>query len=555
MRVDEIVTKLNQVEYLPTRVGWFPSPHDLFVLINSDEKLYTDSSVHDAIVRLMTKKKQSSVCGLDKALNLLGNSKFIERLASEMESTKLSLMADSSSIGDKYSLLQTAFIIRSLHANHRFQEALVVLIHNLPEKIWGGEMPKNLIHALVSIIRSEPLRNNPEIVKAIARNFTEWNNTGGLFQELLEDITRISPASEVFLSHPAFIEACKRVIRDRENFSMWTLPGRVFNDTVFVPVLAEKLITMDNPISLIEVVWQYKQLKEHPTIQETILKCKDTVAGIIRKNRAPYFLMKHIQDVSILLDEKNVQEAIISRAEDFIKRILKEGLPENLEFGDLGDAQEKLYRLPFLRASEEFVTEYNENIRFKEIMDILFPKFKWTKNLSKLEEKIDLSSDYFWHIDLAPLSSCTNLRELRLDKGNIENIDLNPLSSCTVLELLSIESNALMSIDLAPLSSCTNLRQINLGYNRLETIDLTPLSSCINLESLTLFKNQLKTIDLTPLSSCTGLYAIRLDDNLLTTIDLAPLKPCVNLQKVDLTKNKISSLDITAPHSGVKVRN
>ncbi|RKZ30679.1 hypothetical protein DRQ33_07685, partial [bacterium] len=158
---------------------------------------------------------------------------------------------------------------------------------------------------------------------------------------------------------------------------------------------------------------------------------------------------------------------------------------------------------------------------------------------------LDLGDNNLTSIDLSPLSSCTNLLNLKLDNNNLTSIDLAPLASCTNLQRLYLYNNQLTSIDLAPISSCTNLQKLYLGGNDLTSIDLSPLSSCTNLQGLYLSCNNLTSIDLLPLSSCTNLKGFDLWDNNLTSIDLSPLTSCTYLQWFSLCANSLTNIDLS----------
>ncbi|MFW9808041.1 MAG: leucine-rich repeat domain-containing protein [Candidatus Thorarchaeota archaeon] len=180
-------------------------------------------------------------------------------------------------------------------------------------------------------------------------------------------------------------------------------------------------------------------------------------------------------------------------------------------------------------------------LRDQDIEWIDISPLKSCKDLRELE----LHKNDFESIDLSPLSSCTQLEYLSLSTNRLTEIDLTPLASCTSLIELVIHRNSLRSIDLSPLSSCHNLQKLGLGQNALEKVDLTPLSSCKKLSELWLNKNQLESIDLTPLASCTKLKALYLAGNRLHTIDLTPLSNCQQLVILVIAFNRFTSIDLT----------
>ncbi|MFW9786171.1 MAG: leucine-rich repeat domain-containing protein [Candidatus Thorarchaeota archaeon] len=170
---------------------------------------------------------------------------------------------------------------------------------------------------------------------------------------------------------------------------------------------------------------------------------------------------------------------------------------------------------------------------------------KWFRDYEKDVERIDLRQNDIDNIDLTPLKSCTNLRELFLSENYLQSIDLTPLSSCINFCNLHLDSNQLQSIDLIPLSSCANLQQLILSKNKLKSIDLTPLTSCAGILLLYIDENQLQRIDLSPLGSCDNLLRLYLNDNLLQYIDLTQLSSLKNIEDINLGNNPLQSLDLT----------
>jgi Leucine-rich repeat (LRR) protein len=111
---------------------------------------------------------------------------------------------------------------------------------------------------------------------------------------------------------------------------------------------------------------------------------------------------------------------------------------------------------------------------------------------------------------------------------------------------ISLRHNKLRSIDLTPLKSCTNLREIYLDYNQLDSINLSPLASCTTLRKISLCKNQLRTIDALPLSKCPYLEELDIEHNNLTTVDLAPLSACHSLSSLGLIDGNSLNLRFSA---------
>ncbi|MFX0174519.1 MAG: hypothetical protein ACFE9L_21790, partial [Candidatus Hodarchaeota archaeon] len=88
------------------------------------------------------------------------------------------------------------------------------------------------------------------------------------------------------------------------------------------------------------------------------------------------------------------------------------------------------------------------------------------------------------------------------------------------------ENSKLNEVDLSPLSSCLNLKNLQLSMNELITLDLSPLAACTNLESLSLYNYQLREVDLSPLAHCKKFSDLRIEDSvtLLWVDDSLPRK-------------------------------
>lgn len=178
-------------------------------------------------------------------------------------------------------------------------------------------------------------------------------------------------------------------------------------------------------------------------------------------------------------------------------------------------------------------------------------------------------------LDLAPLASLSNLRELYLNGAGI--IDLTPLEELTGLEVLHVyrnfihdvgplsDLNALRTLylynneisDLSPLSQLTNLVDLNLFGNVVQ--DASHLAGLINLRTLYLDNNQVSNIgfmanlvaleslyigmnaiaDVSPLANLDSLVALGLNDNMITAID--PLAGLTNLSALFIEGNPLTA--------------
>jgi Leucine-rich repeat (LRR) protein len=161
----------------------------------------------------------------------------------------------------------------------------------------------------------------------------------------------------------------------------------------------------------------------------------------------------------------------------------------------------------------------------------------------------------FSPIDLAPLSSCPNLRGLVIQGVDLgKTFSLTPLSSCRNLKSVHLDLCAITDIDLSPLDECP-ISIVSLEGNRLCTLDLTPLSEFYNIEQLHLSYNKIDQIDLTPLSQCKVLRVLNLEGNNLTSIDLSPLSECHYIESVILFRNPLEEVDISpVPRADVVVK-
>jgi len=361
MSAEEIVSKLNEI--YTREIAIKQLPHEFFEPINNDESLYTDPFVHDAVIEFMARIGYLTEYYLPKAPNLLENADFLERLALEMESDRLPLMYHGRP--DRRRLLEAVRAIDHLHHYDRIQSAIAVMIVRIPEKSVKGQ--SEMGSTVRSFMTRDIFRNNPEIIKAIAENFEKlsFGDVSWWFQTFSD-----TPKSKEILSHPILIDAYMRAIKERDRYP---LPKHVFDDPKFAPALAEKMVVLDNPISMIRNVWSHQSLRANSDIQEAILDCTDTVAKLLRESWTPFWMVRHLEFVTILLEEKSIQEAIISNAQRFIDRIVEEGIPENPEGEPEGQAQMTLHYLPFLVYSQAFKTAYKKNYQFKRIMDVIGP--------------------------------------------------------------------------------------------------------------------------------------------------------------------------------------
>ena len=203
------------------------------------------------------------------------------------------------------------------------------------------------------------------------------------------------------------------------------------------------------------------------------------------------------------------------------------------------------------------------------------------QSLAGLEHAVRVTSlgipSYHQIVDLSPLASLTNLRELKVP-GN-EIVDVSPLASLTRLERLNLRSNEI--VDVSPLASLTNLRWLSLASNQIvdasplasltrldyltvgsRIVDVSPLASLTNLRTLGLSGNQIvdlhllaslthlrwlhlnsnRIVDVSPLASLTNLLLLKLRNNQIS--DVTPLAPLTSLQELWLESNQIS--DVTA---------
>ncbi len=129
---------------------------------------------------------------------------------------------------------------------------------------------------------------------------------------------------------------------------------------------------------------------------------------------------------------------------------------------------------------------------------------------ARLQESPALALDGAGIVDLRPLSSLTQVRELYL-YGNAVG-DLRPLASLTQLQKLSISSNQVTSLQ--GLEALTLLEDLNLGDNQIT--DLGPLARLTQLQQLYLYDNQIT--DLAPLVDLTQLKRLSLQNNAIQNV-------------------------------------
>ncbi len=159
--------------------------------------------------------------------------------------------------------------------------------------------------------------------------------------------------------------------------------------------------------------------------------------------------------------------------------------------------------------------------------------------------EIDLRGLKITSIDLMPLSTCTNLQQVKIGDNLLDTVDLSFVESCRKLESLWMNDNKLREINLSPLRSCPDLGKLSLANNLLESVDLTPLGACKNFRILFLNNNRLTDIDLTSLEACTELRWLVLNNNQqLQNIDLSPLIMCRDLKTLELSSNRLRAVNL-----------
>ncbi|MCG3254727.1 MAG: hypothetical protein KAU62_01485 [Candidatus Heimdallarchaeota archaeon] len=119
-------------------------------------------------------------------------------------------------------------------------------------------------------------------------------------------------------------------------------------------------------------------------------------------------------------------------------------------------------------------------------------------------------------LDLSPLKDCKHLQFLDIQYTNFKALDLCPLQN-TPLERLILTHNLFTELDLSPLTSCSNLKNLNIAGNDLAHIDLRQLGQNFNLRSLSVGGNSFRDLDLSPLE--------RLDLDVFSFPSFLPLDP------------------------------
>ena len=166
--------------------------------------------------------------------------------------------------------------------------------------------------------------------------------------------------------------------------------------------------------------------------------------------------------------------------------------------------------------------------------------------------------------DISPLSTLTNLRELRILWGN--NItDLSPLSNLTNLTSLDLWGEG-QPIDLSVISNLRSLTRLSLAYIDLSDMSSLPLNDLPNLTELGLWETQVTDItpligltslmhlrlsynqiaDITALSGLSAMYSLSLSENQIT--DITPLSGLTSLVHLNLNNNQIDDI---SPLSGL----
>ena len=157
---------------------------------------------------------------------------------------------------------------------------------------------------------------------------------------------------------------------------------------------------------------------------------------------------------------------------------------------------------------------------------------------------------------LEPLRNLTALTDLRFQNNAIDASGLEPLSKLTNLQKLFFTHNKIASLD--ALKGATQLQEIQAGYNKISDIHLTDISGLSKLEVLNLESNavmkdlsSLATLtklrelnlsnnqvdNLSPLAAMTSLITLNLNGNLV--VNASPLANLNSLQDLNLSNNQI----------------
>ncbi len=146
-------------------------------------------------------------------------------------------------------------------------------------------------------------------------------------------------------------------------------------------------------------------------------------------------------------------------------------------------------------------------------------------------ENLDLSETSV--TDLSPLSSCSNLKVLRLNGCQV--VDLTPLAGLTQLEELQICQTDVS--DLSALASLKNLTWLRANYCPIQ--DISALAGLDSLTRLDLAGCQVS--DFSPLSGLANLVLLNLRHTDFD--DCRLLSDCASLANLDLSRTEITGLN------------
>lgn len=162
---------------------------------------------------------------------------------------------------------------------------------------------------------------------------------------------------------------------------------------------------------------------------------------------------------------------------------------------------------------------------------------------------------------LEPLRNLTALTDLRFENNAIDASGLEPLSKLTNLQRLFFTNNNVVSLD--ALKGMAQLREIQAGHNKISDIHLTNISGLPKLEVLNLESNavvkdlsSLATLttlrelnlsnnqvdNLFPLTAMTSLATLNLNGNLV--VNVRPLANLYSLQNLNLSNNQIGGANV-----------
>ena len=146
---------------------------------------------------------------------------------------------------------------------------------------------------------------------------------------------------------------------------------------------------------------------------------------------------------------------------------------------------------------------------------------------------------------LGAANALSSWRELYLRSEKLNALDLTAASGSALEKVTLILPQSVTFLDLTPLSTCYNLRDLTIvgGPSHL---DVRPLGALKSLSTLFLYESPLRAFDAAALAGCSALSVVWLMDTAITQLDLSSWAGFGSLTSVQCQRSRLQSITVGA---------